>query len=100
MFVVVGLVDSDAHAGSILKNPFRFQHKNFNSALLTVDGVQYPSIALTPDFSSKQWAMAYQNLFISTNSYYGSDGMSITFDEFAAGYTLLTFDLCRSEWIW
>jgi hypothetical protein len=97
MFVLVGIIDSEAFAGQTDRNPFQFKHKNMNYVSLSIDGVQHPSVALTPNFNNNEWAKLYQNLFLVANKYYGTDGLSITYDEYADGNTFLLFDLTGDQ---
>jgi hypothetical protein len=97
MFVAVGLVDHDAYNGSFNRNPFEFHHKNMNYVSLFIDGVQYPSIAPTPNFTTNEWARLYQTLFLAANKYYGTDGLGFTYDEYAEGNTLMLFDLTGDQ---
>lgn len=96
-FVLIGIVNSDAKTGNMRRNPFMFEHRKLNYLTLHVDGVQYPAIPLQPNFGSSQWVRAYQQFFLATGQYYGTDGIDITYSEYNNGYTLYAFDLTADQ---
>jgi len=62
---------------------------------LYVDGVQYPSKPLTPDFSAENplYVEAYHTLYSGTGVHYLNEGNSIARSDFPYGYALFAFDI-------
>ena len=48
--IVIGMVDSDAFTGAYNKNPFAFKHYDLEFLAVYVDGQQYPSKPLQPQY--------------------------------------------------
>ena len=63
----LALVHSSGFNGVEADNPFRFQHFNLNYLTASVDGVQYPSIAFTPNFTSDHYIREYMSVFETLN---------------------------------
>jgi hypothetical protein len=96
-FLLFGLVDNEAHAGSFSTNPFYFHNKNINYVSIQVDNRQYPLVPLQPDFPNSQFILCYQQLLQSIGKYYNTDGLNLTLDDYANGSTLFAFDLTGDE---
>lgn len=85
--VVLACVDSTAFAGTISQSPFEFKHHHMSYLGLYVDGQPMPHQPLELDFERNRYIHAYQNLFLNT------EGLYLTREEFAHGYSLFLFDL-------
>ncbi|XP_038045901.1 uncharacterized protein F54H12.2-like [Patiria miniata] len=93
--IMVGCVTNEAFNGRYGKNPFNFQHMDINFLTVHVDGEQIPYSPLKPKFKApgKNFIRAYQTLFSGTDKMYQDEGITITRDDYPAGYTLFAFDL-------
>jgi len=63
----LAFVENEAFNGSFLKDPFKYQHFNVNFLACFLDGIQYPSIAYTPDFKNKLITKEFRGLFKTLN---------------------------------
>ncbi len=94
--IVIGCVDNTAFNGSFLKNPFNFQHYHTNFLAVHLDGEQIPGKPLKPDFTADgglSIVRAFHTLFSGTDKMYQDQGIDISREDFARGYTLYAFDL-------
>lgn len=90
---IIGFIDSGAFNGSMLLNPYNFQHFNHNYLALYLDSVQIPSKPLTPDFAGKLFTRSYHTLFSGSGVHFGDIGNNISLSEYPNGYCLAAFDL-------
>ena len=91
--LVVGLVSNKAFNGVMGSSPFQFQPYNLNYLTLYVDGEQYPSKPLTPDYVTGQYLRAYMSLFEGTGMMNADRGHGINRGVYKEGYVLYAFDL-------
>jgi hypothetical protein len=92
--LVLGFVDNDAFNGSYRKNPFNFKHYNINQLKVYIDGQQNQQVApVEVDFDNSQYIQAYLSIFQGLNKLGRDEGIDISRDDYAAGYTLFAFDL-------
>lgn len=91
--VIVGLVSNKAYKGSVKLNPYNFVNADLNYLALFVDNEQIPSKALTPNYTSKQFTLAYHTLFSGSGVHFKDDGNQISLSDFDQGYALYAFDL-------
>lgn len=96
-FVVIALVNSDARAGNVHKNPFNFVHKGLSFLDLQVDSTSFPGVPFQPNFAAGEYSRLHQQLFLSSGKYYGTEGIDISYEEFANGYSLFAYDLTSDE---
>ncbi len=89
--VVIGMVSSNAFAGSYMLNPYNFQHFGLTSIGLTVDGEAVPSQKLDLDFVGGNTVEGYNTLFTGIDKLY--DGNDIDRNDYNRGYTLFAYDL-------
>ena len=89
----VMLVSESAQIGNFKKNPFNFQHFNLNEIYLSSGINHYPSMPLTPDFTSGRVREAYMTLFSSAGILFDDKGLDITLNDYKNGYTIFAFDL-------
>ena len=81
--VILGFVNNKAYNGDYSLNPFNFNHYDINFLSLYVDGVQYPSKPLQPDFGKeKMFVNSYYTLFTGTGIHYSNQGNQITRNEY------------------
>ena len=97
VFIMFGLVDSDAFAGTMTSNPFYFHNKNISHVSIQIDSQQYPVVPLQPDFKNNMFIMCYHHFLTSIGKYYDTDGLDISLENYANGCTLFPFDLTSDQ---
>lgn len=90
---IVGFVRNEAYNGDFKRNPFKFEHFNYNFLALYIDSVQIPSKPLTPSFANSIYTRSYHTLFSGSGIHFGDTGNEITLDEYPNGFCLAAFDL-------
>ncbi|GFY77595.1 uncharacterized protein F54H12.2 [Trichonephila inaurata madagascariensis] len=85
--IVLACVDNDAFNGNYKKSPFEFNHYNMSFVGVYIDGQPMPHQPLELDFEKENYIGAYQNLLLN------SEGLYLSRNEFAKGYSLFLFDL-------
>lgn len=63
----LALVDSRAYTGTAAYNPYNFTSYNLNYLVASVDGVQYPTVAFTPDYTEGLYVREFMSLYDSLN---------------------------------
>ena len=90
--VMVGLVDSQAKNGSLVKNPYNFQPYDVRQIGISLDGSYIPGLPLKVNFSNGQnYVTAYKNFMACLRT--SADDVGINLEAFKNGYTLFTFIL-------
>ena len=87
----LAMVDSRAFNGSHEYNPFKFDHNDLNYLAVTVDGVQYPSIPFTPDFTNNLYAREFMSVYECLNQLHSEPTFTITKDEYKTGNVMFGF---------
>ncbi|XP_077076721.1 uncharacterized protein F54H12.2-like [Siphateles boraxobius] len=64
--IVIAMVDNDAFTGSYTKNPFAFKHYDLEFLAVYVDGQQYPSKPLQPNFKDGLAVREFYQLAMTT----------------------------------
>ena len=88
----VGLVKNEAFNGSLDENPFNFKHYDLNFMAAYVDGIQYPSVAYTPDFTNDLYIREYLGLFEAVNQLTTDAVIAIDRKAWKNGNTLFGFN--------
>jgi hypothetical protein len=98
--IIFGLVDNTAYNGAYAKNPYFFKHFNLNYVALHCNGETVPWKPLRPRFEHPDGQVnrqghirAYQTLFQGTNKLLKDQGVLISREDYAGGYSLFAFDL-------
>ena len=91
--VVVGLVGTEAYAGSVAKNPFNFSHANVNYMQLYTDGEPVLAKPLRPNFTDGDYLHCYNTLYRGFDKVDGAKSTIIKREEYDKGYALFAFDL-------
>jgi hypothetical protein len=91
--IVLGMVDNDSFNGNYVKCPWEFRHFNLTNLRLYVDGQPGNTQALDVDFQSGRHLKAYLSLFDGTGKLSRGEGLDITRQEYAQGYSLFAWDL-------
>lgn len=90
--IILGLVSAEAFNGCITKNPFHFKHYDITSVTISSD--HHKAIRpIKTDFSKGFFLDAYLSLFESIGINFSDAGFWISREEYAAGFTLMGFDL-------
>ena len=94
--MTVGLVSSEAFAGSYTKNYGNFQHYDVNYLEFSVDGASTPVSPFTPDYSNKHYTKEFLSLF---NNYYPqtSSNNLIEREDYPDGYCIYSFNIGQTE---
>lgn len=91
--LVVGLVNSEGYLGDYKRHPFLFDTFGLTYLSLSVSGKMIPQTPLTPDFKNKHYVRSYFHQGLGLGYQQQSDGNGISYDDFAAGYSLFVWDL-------
>ena len=92
--VVIGLVNNAAYNGTIDNNPFLFHHYDLTEANIFVDGqLEGTSKSIVCNFGANQFVRAYNSLFAGTGKLFNDEGIDISREDYANGYTLIAWDL-------
>ena len=95
--IVVGFVTSKAFQGDVTLSPFNFKHFNLNYLVLNVDGEQFPSKPLTPDFANKDYLDCYDTLLTATGIGGDNRALESTRETYPNGYAFYLINLSPSE---
>lgn len=90
---IIGFVNNTAFNGTFTKNPYDFDNYGINTFSLYIDGMQIPSKALQPQFSSGIYTAMFHTLFSGTGIHFLNEGNGINNNRYAKGYCLMAFDL-------
>ncbi|XP_057675664.1 uncharacterized protein F54H12.2-like [Corythoichthys intestinalis] len=96
-YVVVGLVAHTAFTGRRESNPFNFANYNMEYLALTQEGRQIPSKPFQPQFSERNAAREFYNLFTSTGRHLKDLPLCIDHEDFMDGYALYVFNLSAND---
>jgi hypothetical protein len=88
----LALVDNQAFLGNVSLNPFNFQHFDLNYLAFFVNGIQFPSIAYTPNFKSNFYMRELNNFIKVTNHYDNQSKMPINRKNYASGNIIFGFN--------
>ena len=91
--VVIAMVDGDAYAGNVEKNPYNFQHFDLNHLQMYIDGEPVRNRPLRPNMEQKQYLLCYETLYRGLNQLDGDRGSIIKRSDWDKGYALFAFDL-------
>ena len=95
--IVIAMVDNDAFTGSYEKNPFAFKHYDLEFLAVYVDGQQFPSKPLQPNFEAGSAVREFYQLAMTTGRHLKNQALSIDRGDFLNGYTLYAFNLTPDE---
>ena len=94
--LVLGFVKAKAYNGDYTENPFLFLNCNITNLCLHHQGKQIPTRGLQPNFTTKEYTRSYMTLFNGTNTAWTDSSCSVSWSDYAGGYTLWCFDLTNS----
>ena len=98
--VFIAVVDHDAYAGSIAKNPLNFKHFNASQVPIYLN-VEMPSPSHKLSFIYNQFIDRYKSLFATAGWIDMDNGLNITRTDNKSGYCIFGFDtfpfLCERE---
>ena len=99
-FITIGFVTNTAFHGDLRYNPFNFQHFNLTKLALYHNGRPVMGRVLEPNFSTKQYAIAYANTLIALGQFNSSESNGLTYEMFGNGFTLFSFDLTADNQVY
>ncbi|XP_071144092.1 uncharacterized protein F54H12.2-like [Mytilus edulis] len=85
--LVISCVSSESFNGSYKKNPFKMFHYNCNYLNFMVDGQNFPSRPLVPNYAAGNFVEAYQTLYSNTTS-----ALHISRGDYTHGYCMYVID--------
>lgn len=91
--IIMGCVDKDAFFGSMSKNPFNFKPYGIRQVQVIAGGKIYPRNPMVLNFEGNQYTRAYLSLFEALNMENENRSNSISYKDYANGYTFFGFDL-------
>ena len=89
--IFLAMVDSKGFNGDLKENPFKFQHFNLNHLTAAVDGVQFPSVAFTPDFANGLYVREYIGIYDTLNQLTTDSCLSLTHKDYPNGNVIFGF---------
>ena len=87
----VAFVKNKASNGDLTTNPYNFEHFNLNYLVASVDGIQYPSIPFTPDFSKGIFAREFLSIFDTLNGLSTENTVYLDIEDYKSGNTIYGF---------
>ena len=89
--MVIGMVEAEAYAGKLDKNPFNFKHFDIEEISISIEGESIFQ-PFKFNFDESKFLLGYYSLFtgIETSLISGND---ITIEDYKNGYTLLALNL-------
>ena len=91
--VIVGFLKSEAYQGSYTKKPFNFVDATLSEIALFVDDIACPFSPIQCNFSKREYAELYYNMFSNIGIDKEDKGNFIDYEDFRNGYTLMCFDI-------
>ena len=91
LFVV--LMENEAFNGSLAHEMYTFKHHDLSSIAVFADGVQFPQVAFTPDFETKQCAREFIALYRSLDQNGTDSYMRMSMDEYIKDKVIIPFQL-------
>ena len=92
---LMAMVDNDAYAGSIAKNPFNFKYFSASQVAIYLNG-EMPAPPLRLNFADNQYIDGYRSLFATAGRIDIDNGLDITRADYKAGYFVFEFDTSPS----
>ena len=89
--VFVAFVTNTASAGAFGENPFNFQNFGITKITLRVNGEPIPTDGLEMNYATGDYQRAYLNTLAALGLDNGNRGISLTPEEFAAGFNIYGF---------
>ena len=91
--LVLGIVSTEADAGSQQKNPFNFKHCDLESVTLYVNDQSIPFKPLEFNFDEDLYTASYLSLFSLQHDIGCDIGLDIRLSDYDSGYCLIAFDI-------
>lgn len=93
--LVVAFVSSEAYQGSLVKNPFNFQHKSLDWFSVQIDDTDLPFTATKMEFddSNTRYLQQYRNVMDAM----GRTEWMVSPAEYSGGYSLFVYNLLSRE---
>ena len=87
------MVDSEAFAGNLNRNPFNFRNFNISEISVSIEGEHVPYQPFKFDFKISKYLLGYYTLFTGVDWPVFDIGNDITLKDYKNGYMLLALDL-------
>jgi ribonucleoside-diphosphate reductase beta chain len=92
--IILGMVDQQGFNGSLLKNPFNFQHFNISEIDVTIDGNnEYRPFQFNFEAPNKNFIRGYQTIIgLDDNSMINNN---VTMEQYLHGFTVVALNIAR-----
>jgi hypothetical protein len=91
--MMMGLIDSEAFAGSKTKNCFNFQHFDLERLLVSINSEPVFGMPLEMDYENNDYVMAYNSIHMSNGTFKKNISNFITYFAFKNGYCIYNISL-------
>ena len=91
--IIIGFIKEEALSGDLTEDPYSFTSFDISSLSLNIDGVMFPSIPYTPDFSKVNAIREYVNLFRVLGQDEGIPQFNLNYSDYKKNTTLFGFDI-------
>ena len=95
--ILVGFLHTQSLSGSGHYKPFYFHHFDVNYMSLRINGQNYPSQPLKPNFETGEYMREYRHTIDNCGISNDNVGIGYTFKQFGHGKTLFVFDLTPDQ---
>jgi len=89
--IFVAMVKNKTFLGDLKENPYNFEDFNLNYLTAIVNGIQFPSVAFTPDFPNNLFAREYMSLFQTLNQTSTDATLDLDQSEYKGGNVIFGF---------
>ena len=90
--IIFAFVDSTAFQGSLIKNPFYFQHFRTKEVNLYVNSEKYPGVPIIYEFNNGIYSPGY-DFYLEQLGLHQSKTNGLTKEDYGSGFTIFVFDL-------
>ena len=90
--ITFGLIAHEAFNGSFKTQPYSFAPHKLNYLVCYLNGIQFPSVALKPDFDNELYIREYTNFLRALNQNSTDALLSITKDDYKKNFCLYSFN--------
>ena len=91
--MLVGFIEDSALNGSVNQEPFHFKHNKLSNIAAFVDGIQYPSLSYSPDYTNSLYIHEFLSIYRYFNQDEGLPQIDIDYDDYTTKRCFYAFDL-------
>ena len=95
--IIIGMVEQTAHGGTLIKNPFNFQHFDISEASLVVNGSHEPTEPYKLHITAGNYVDLYTDFLMNTGIANDDRDFGITETDYTGGCFLLAFDRSKEK---